>query len=65
MLATWAHAVPIFKQRAKKHVVPIGLRMRPKLKKPEKLSWLICAGRFNLKEIKCGYKTRLLGRSVC
>jgi hypothetical protein len=44
----------MFKQRAKKHAVPSGLKMRTKLKKPEKLSWLKCAGRFNLKEIKCG-----------
>jgi hypothetical protein len=53
MLATWAHAVPIFKQRAKKHTVPSGLNMRPKLKKLEKLSLFKCSGRFNLKEIKC------------
>jgi len=55
----------MFKQRAKKHAVPSGLKRRPKLKKLVKLSWLICAGRFNLKEIRCGYKTRLLERSVC
>jgi len=65
MLATWAHAVPAFKERANKHAEPSGLKRRPKLKKLVKLSWLICAGRFNLKEIKCGYKTRLLERSVC
>jgi len=55
----------MFKQRANKHAEPSGLKIRPELKKLVKLSWLICAGRFNLKEIKCGYKTRLLGRSVC
>jgi len=55
----------MFKQRANKHAEPSGLKRRPKLKKLVKLSWLICAGRFNLKEIKCGYKTRLLERSVC
>jgi len=55
----------MFKQRANKHAEPSGLKRRQKLKKLVKLSWLICAGRFNLKEIKCGYKTRLLERSVC